>query len=409
MTQRYGFRASSNLSEVVDGNECLDNLSIDRRDLLMIAGTSSAGVTASDYQAIVGLTSSLEEQLIAASGLAATRLAEMQTKASALGNAFTGNVSGSTVNNDRPYITTSGTIIGPSTASYFSPAASGLFSTGGEYKLGPVTASTITSSGLNYTGTTTEWSNRFIESNIAVRVQEQPSWTNRQVPLFLPPPNVLDGCVLWLDTEFSDIVLREGSFRLAGWQGVDGGTEATQVILGSQPLWGLGSLGGKPGAFFDGGDNFLLLGDLGYLVPSGATMVIRATVENTDYNIFSTLNNIANAWNNSNTGVGDLGVFTTSRQLSFPSGAVSSGTHTFSIRASQSYGLEVRRGGTRQDYKASGFTYTGGDTWVLGTSTNSNSVGKFFAGEIFAVAVFNKVLGDKEVSTVEEYFTRRYS
>ena len=395
MTQRYGFRASNNLSEVVDGNECLDNLSIDRRDLLMIAGTSSAGVTASDYQAIVGLTSSLEEQLIAASGLAATRLAEMQTKASALGNAFTGNVSGSTVNNDRPYITTSGTIIG--------------LSTGGEYKLGPVTASTITSSGLNYTGTTTEWSNRFIESNIAVRVQEQPSWTNRQVPLFLPPPNVLDGCVLWLDTEFSDVVFREGSFRLAGWQGVDGGTEATQVILGSQPLWGLGSLGGKPAASFDGSDNFLLLGDLGYLVPSGATTVIRATVRDTDYNIFSTLNNIANAWNDSNTGVGNLGVFTTSRQLSFPSGAVSSGTHTFSIRASQSYGLEVRRGGTRQDYKASGFTYTGGDTWVLGTSTNSNSVGKFFAGEIFAVAVFNKVLGDKEVSTVEEYFTRRYS
>ena len=409
MAQRYGLRASNNLSEVIDNDECLDNLSIDRRDLPVLAGTASAGVTANDYQAIVGLTASLEEQLIAASGLAATRLAEMQVKASALGDTFTGNVSGSTVNNDRPYVTTSGTIIGPSTASYFSPAVSGLFSTGGEYKLGPVTASTITSSGLNYTGTTAEWSNKFIESNIAVRVQEQPSWTNRQVPLFLPPPNVLDGCVLWLDTEFSDIALREGALRLAGWKGVDGGAEATQAILGSQPNWELNVLGGKPAASFDGSDNFLLLGDLGYLVPSGATMVIRTTIRDTDYNIFSTLNNTANAWNDDNTGVGDLGVFTTTRQLSFPSGAMSSGTHTFAIRASQSYGLEVRRGGTRQDYKASGFTYTGGDTWVLGNSTNSSSLGKFFAGDIFAVAVFDKVLGDKEVRTVEEYFTRRYS
>ena len=410
MAQRYGLRASNNLSEVIDNDECLDNLSIDRRDLQILAGTASAGVTANDYQAIVGLTASLEEQLVAASGLAATRLAEMQVKASALGDTFTGNVSGSTVNNDRPYVTTSGTIIGPSTASYFSPAASGLFSTGGEYKLGPVTASTITSSGLNYTGTTAEWNNRFIESNIAVRVQEQPSWTNRQVPLFLPPPNVLDGCVLWLDTEFSDVALRsDGTSRLVGWKGVDGGAEAAQAFEGSQPLWALNVLGGKPAVTFDIGNNqFLFLGDLGYLVPSGATMVLRTTIRDNDYNIFSTLNNTANAWNNS-TGSGDFGAFTTTRQLSFPSGAVSSGTHTFAIRASQSYGLEVRRGGTRQDYKASGFTYTGGDTWVLANGTNSSTLGKFFAGDIFAVAVFDKVLGDKEVRTVEEYFTRRYS
>ena len=75
MAQRYGLRASNNLSEVIDNDECLDNLSIDRRDLPVLAGTASAGVTTNDYQAIVGLTSSLEGQLIAASGLAATLLA----------------------------------------------------------------------------------------------------------------------------------------------------------------------------------------------------------------------------------------------------------------------------------------------------------------------------------------------
>ena len=420
MAQRYGLRASNNLSEVIDNDECLDNLSIDRRDLPVLAGTASAGVTTNDYQAIVGLTSSLEGQLIAASGLAATRLAEMQVKASALGDTFTGSVSGSTVNNDRPYVTTSGTIIGPSTASYFSPAASGLFSTGGEYKLGPVTASTITSSGLNYTGTTAEWSNRFIESNIAVRVQEQPSWTNRQVPLFLPPPNVLDGCVLWLDTEFSAITLASGDTAVGFpsgesvvtvWQGVDGGPSAFRTDPGDAPTWVPSGLGGKPAIRFlgleaDPGPDWLELGDLGYLTPSGATVVIRTTINNDNvYNIFSTLNNTANSWN-TGSGIGNFGVFTTTRQLSFPSGMPSGDTHTFSIRASQSYGLEVRRNGSRQDYKASGFTYTGGDTWNIGSSANNSP---YYAGDFYAMVVFDRVLSDKEVRTVEEYFTRRYS
>jgi len=409
MTQQYGFRASNNLSEVLDNNECIDNLGIDRRDLALLVGTSDAGVDANDYQAIIGLSSNLEQQIISLSSGATTQLSGISTKASALGDTFTGSIVTDFVNNDRPYTTQSGAVIGPSTASYFSPASGGVFSSGGEYKLGLVTAGTVTTSGLNYVGTTAAWSNRFIESNIAVRVQEQPSWTVRNVPLFLPPPNVLDGCVLWLDTEFSNIVLREGADRVAGWRSVDGGPEAAQSNLSSQPAWKLNALGGKPALDFPGSDEFLFLGNLGYLVPSGATMVIRTTIRDTDYNIFSTLNNTANAWNNSGSGSGDLGVFTTTRQISFPSGAVSSGTFTFSIRASQSYGLEVRRDGSRQDYKASGFTYTGGNTWVLANSTNSSSLGKFFDGDIFAVAVFDKVLGDKEVRTVEEYFTQRFS
>lgn len=409
MAQQYGFRASNNLSEVLDKDACLDNLGINRQDLPLLDGTGAAGVSSNDYQAIIGLSSNLELQLTTLSGLVLAQSSGILSKTRKNGDTFTGSIVADFIDNDRPYVTQSGSIIGPSTASYFSPTSGGVFSSGGEYKLGPVTASTVTTSGFNYTGTVAAWSNRFIQSNTVARVQEQPSWTVRNVPLFFPPPNVLDGCVLWLDTEFSNIALREGELRLAGWKGVDGGAEARQAILSSQPVWALNQLGGKPAVTFDGNDNFLLLGDLGYLVPSGATMVIRTTIRDTDYNIFSTLNNTENSWNDNNTGVGDFGVFSTTRQLSFPSGAVSSGTYTFSVRASQSYGLELRRGGTRQDYRASGFTYTGGDTWVLGNSTNSSSLGKFFNGDIFAVAVFNRVLSDKEVRTVEEYFTARFS
>jgi hypothetical protein len=66
----------------------------------------------------------------------------------------------------------------------------------------------------------------------------------------------------------------------------------------------------------------------------------------------------------------------------------------------------MRKNSARQDYKASGFTYTGGNAWRLGTSAGSTG---FFNGDIFAMAVFNRVLSDKEVRTVEEYFNLRYN
>lgn len=423
MTQQYGFRASNNLSEALDKDACWDNLSINRQDLPLLAGTSAAGVVANDYQAIIGLTGNLESQIATLSGLALTQLSDLLLKTRNNGDTFTGSIITDFVNNDRPYVTQSGAIIGPSTVSYFSPASGGVFSSGGEYKLGPVTAETITTSGLNYVGTTLPWTNRTVQSDVVARIQEQPSWTSRNVPLFLGPPTFFDGCVLWLDTEFSNVDLRPETLEgvptgsgivVVEWKGVDGGPTASQPDEGDRPLWVENVLGGKSAVRFVGINSepnldYLILGNLGYLVPNAATVVIRATVAgDSSYNIFSTLNNIANRWNNG-TGSGDFGVFTTARQLSFPSGAVSSGTHTFSIRASQSYGLEVRRGGARQDYKASGFTYTGGDTWLLGTSANNANVDGYFTGDIFAMAVFNRVLSDKEVGSVEQYFTQRFS
>lgn len=425
MAQQYGLRASSNLSDILDNDICLDNLGIDRRDLALLVGTSDAGVDASDYQAIIGLSSSLEQQIVSLSSGATVQLSGISTKVSAFGDTFTGSIVADSINNDRPYTTQSGAIIGPSTTSYFSPASGGVFSSGGQYKLGPVTAGTVTTSGLDYVGTTAPWSDRVVQSNTVMRVQEQPSWTVRNVPLFLGPPTFFDGCVLWLDTEFSDVTLNPvtvgSGVVVSEWKGVDGGPVASQPDGtgngddgGDRPLWEENVLGGKPAIRFVGLDgepnqDYLILGDLGSLVPNAATVVIRATIAgDNNYNIFSTLNNVANRWNNG-TGAGDFGVFTTTRQLSFPSGAVSSGTFTFSIRASQSYGLELRRNGSRQDYKASGFTYTGGDTWLLGSSSNFSEPSGYLTGDIFAMAVFNRVLSDKEVNSVEQYLTQRFS
>lgn len=403
MAQQYGFNAASNLSEVVDKNVCLDNLGLDRRDLPLIAGTSASGVVANDYQAIVGLTSNLEQQIVTITGYASAQVSGMALKATKSGDTFTGTVNADFVNNDRPYVTPSGAIIGPSTVSYFSPTASGLFSTGGEYKLGPVTASTITTSGINYTGTTRQWNNQFSRYKTFVQVQEQPSWTVRRIPLFLPPPTAITGCVLWLDAEFSEFQLDE-SGGVVQWKGVDNGPVALQNTAAERPLFVTNVMNGKPAVRFDGSNDGLVMGNLSYLVPTAATVVIKARVLDSDYNIFGTLNNTGNRWNGGS-GTGALGLFTTTLQSGFPLRAEFNGTFTFAVRISAAYGLEVRENGVRQDYKATGFTYTGGDTWTLGRSAGTTG---YLNGDIHSMAVFNRVLSDKELRTVEEYFAWRY-
>jgi len=404
MTQQYGFRTMSNLSEVLDRNVCLDNLGIDRRDLALLVGTSDSGVVESDYQAIIGLSSSLEQQIVALSSGATVSLSGISARASRFGDTFTGAIFADVINNDRPYTTQSGVIIGPSTVSYFSPSASGLFSSGGEYKLGPVTAATIQSSGINYTGTLAQWGSQFVRYKNFLRLQEQPSWTVRRVPLFLPPPTAISGCVMWLDAEYSEIDL-DGSNGVIQWKGVGGGPVAIQTTSGNRPIYTANVMNGKPAIRFDGSNDSLSMGNLGYLAPSGATIVMKVRVLDGDYNIFSTLNNTACRWNDGARNI-DLGVFTTAVQTNMALGqAENNGTYTFAVRASAAYGLEIRENSVRLDYKSTGFTYTAGDTYILGSAPGGSGA---MNGDIHSFAFFNRVLSDKELRTVEEYFAWRY-
>jgi hypothetical protein len=404
MTQQYGFRATSNLSEVLDRDVCLDNLGIDRRDLALLVGTSATGVVESDYQAIIGLSSSLEQQIALLSSGATVQLSGISARASRFGDTFTGAIFAGIINNDRPYTTQAGTIIGPSTVSYFSPSSSGLFSTGGEYKLGPVTAATVQSSGINYTGPLNQWSNQFVRYKNFAQLQEQPSWTVRRVPLFLPPPTTISGCVMWLDAEFSAIDL-DGSNGVIQWKGVGGGPVAAQATVANRPIYTTNVMNGKPAIRFDGSNDSLSLGNLGYLAPSGATVVMKVRVLDADYNIFSTLNNAACRWNDAGGNI-DLGAFTTAVQANMaPGRAENNGTFTFAVRASAAYGLEIRKNSVRLDYKSTGFTYTGGDTYILGSAPGGSGA---MNGDIHSFAFFDRVLSDKELRTVEEYFAWRY-
>lgn len=403
MAQQYGFRTSNNLSEVKSSSACLANLGVNTTDLLPFVNSTASGVESRDYVAIIGLKSNLEQQVVTLTGFASAQLAAISTKTSRLGSTFTGSILAGTINNDRPYVTPSGLIIGPSTASYFSPSSGSTFAAGAQYKLGPVTAGTITSSGLNYTGSVAGWNQYFTRYKNFATIQEQPSWTARRIPLFLPPPVALSGCTIWLDAEFSEFDL-DSSQRVIQWKGINRGPVAAQPSSSARPLLVGNVLNGKPAVRFDGTDDSLVFGNLGYLTPTGSTVVIAARIADSNYNIFGTLNNTNNRWNNGSE-VGALGMFTTAPQTGFPSQAQSNGTFVFSVRISQSFGLEFRENGSRTDYKATGFTYTGGDTWNIG---RSGGVTAYFTGDIHSFAVFNRVLSDKEIRTVEEYLAWRY-
>ena len=414
MTQQYGFRATSNLSEVLDRNTCLDNLAIDRRDLALLVGTSDSGVTESDYQAIIGLTSNLEQQIIVLASGTTAILSSLLNKASRFGDTFTGSIFASGINNDRPYYNSANTIYGPSTASFFSPANAGGFVSGAQYKLGPVFASTTVVSGLTFNGTAPAWNNYFVRYKQYLRFTENATSTIKQAPLYLAPPSSLSSNKLWLDAEFSSFV-QGTSGQVEQWQDVLGRGAATQSTVANRPTRTLNLRNGKPGVVFDGANHFLSLGNLAALFPSAATVIIVAAIGepnvrgDADYNLFSTLNNTAVRWKAGGAS-GSLGAFTSTVQTDFPAVMPANGTYVFTVRASQSLGLSVRTNSLETATRSNAFitqaTYAAGDTYVLGA--NANGSAGFLNGTIFSMALFDTVLTDKELRSVEEYFAWRF-
>jgi hypothetical protein len=168
---------------------------------------------------------------------------------------------------------------------------------------------------------------------------------------------------------------------------------------------------GKPGIVFDGSNDFMSLGNLGALFPSAATVIIVAALGepnvrgDADYNLFSTLNNTAVRWRS-----GALGAFTSTVQTGFPAVMPANGTYVLTVRASQALGLSVRTNSletaTRSNAITTQVTYTAGDTYVLGA--NANGSAGFLNGTIFSIALFDKVLTDKELRSLEEYFAWRF-
>jgi hypothetical protein len=249
-----------------------------------------------------------------------------------------------------------------------------------------------------------EWNPRFERYKNYLRVQEQPSWTVRYSPLYLPPPTAIAGCQLWLDAEYSTFEL-DGSSNVVVWRSLVGGTIASQATLANRPAFVANVMNGKPAVRFDGSLTGLNLSNIGASFTTAATMVSIVRVLDGNYNVFSSLANIGCRWN-SGSGAGAWGLFTTALQSGFPAGMPFNGTWVVSMRISAAYGLEIRLNGTRLDYKATGFTFTGGNFFAIGYSGSYGS--SVLNGDIHSIALFNRVLTDKELRTIEECFAWRY-
>jgi hypothetical protein len=414
MTQQYGLRASLDLAEIANSTTCVGNLGIDVRDLALLEGTSSAGVTQSDYQAIIGLSGNLELQIAPLTSGTSSALGLLSSKASRSGGTFSGSVVAQIINNDRPYYNTAYSIFGPSTASYFSPASVSGFSAGAQYKLGPVYATNATISGLNCAGTLKQWNNYFVRYKQYAQFTEDSTGTMATVPLYLAPPSAITSNKVWLDAQYSSFVA-DASGVVEQWQDVLGRASAVQTTVASRPVLTANLRYDKPGVVFDGTNDFLTLGNLGTLFPSAATAIIVTTIgvsgvtTDTDYNVFGTLNNTANRWRTATVN-GSLGMFSSTVQTGFPASMPSGGTYVFTVTASDATGLQMRTDSVVTATKSNSPTvqvvYSGGTSYTIGA--NADGTAGFLNGTIYAIALFDQILTGKELRSMEEYFAWRF-
>lgn len=410
MTQQFGFRASRNLAEVLNRDECWDNLGIDRRDLALLVDTSAAGVTENDYFNCKDLTTFLEPQVSGLSVGAASGLTAMSTKISKNGDIGVGTLSGATVDNDRAYSNVNFDIISASTNSFFSPVTSAGYSAGAQYLLGPVSIPSLTISGFNFRGQTRAWSNYFVKYRNYLRLVDSGS-TVRYSPLYLAPPASLASNVLWLDSEFSAITLEAGAVKR--WDDVLLRANAGQSDATYRPTVLTSDVNGKPGINFDGGGDFLNIGSIGGAMPTAATLIVALSISNASgggdvvYSVISSLANISSAWR-SGSGNGAWGLFTAAIISNFPTSMPANGTLIMSVRASNVYGLELRINGQRQSFRAPGsYAYSNAGNFVIGVS-DSISRSNAFRGSIHSIAFYNETLSDTELNSQEEYFRWRF-
>lgn len=412
--QRYGLRANLNLSDVSSRNTTWDNLGFTRSDLACLVNTSASGVTAADYIACSGLSFNLETQIVAAQSRALGIVNQLGQYISASGDNRIGSLTVNTVNNDRGYYDTSNYIYSTSTNTFFSTTnSSGLYTQEAQYLLGPVRATTTTISGLNFRGDARDFSSYYVQYKQYLQIQESPSFATRYTPTYLAPPTAYSSNILWFDSEYSAVSI-DGSRRVASWSDVMGRGSAVQATDANKPVYTLNLLNNKPGLVFDGSNDFLTIAQSAIPVTDAATVVIVARVQDTEYNIMGNSLNTGARWRTAASTNGNFGLFVkqagtaTTPLPNFPAAMPANGTLLFSVRANRAFGLTFDVNKSRSvPYPGDTFEFVNTGTMYIGTAVDGSS-GAFF-GEIYAIAIFNAILSDLELSSVEEYFAWRYN
>jgi hypothetical protein len=86
------------------------------------------------------------------------------------------------------------------------------------------------------------------------------------------------------------------------------------------------------------------------------------------------------------------------------------GTYVMTVQARQDFGLSIRvnslQTGIRSNQFTTNVTYSPGTLYVVGA--NANATAGFFGGTLYSMAFFNRLLSEKELRSIEEYFAWRY-
>jgi len=409
MARKYGLAVENNLSDVEDNVESLQNLGFQPQDLYILQNTGSAGVVPADYINCSGLTYYLEPQTSAVLTRSNAILNSGLLFVANSGDANIGPIYSDVVNSDRGYADLNNAIYATSSGSFFSTTTSGGdYNDAGQYKLGPVEASTLVASGISFTNnlSVADWDDKFVRYKNYVVLDNEDSSLTQFVPTYLAPPTVMQGHALWFDSEYSAFAV-DGSNNVSGWFDVSNRAVLSQNTGSNQPVLTSGLLNSKPGVVFNG-NQFLTASGVSEFVPYGATVVTIFRVADTSYNILGTVNSSTISWREAD-GRGDLGLFTQNVESNFPIDMPAVGTYYSSIRIDQGYGLEFRLNSYRTDFEANtGFTYDPTGTFVVGRSVAEGSTANSFTGDLYAICLFDRVLNDQELATIEEYFAWRF-
>ena len=405
MAQQYGLGTANNLSDVEDNVQALRQLGFEPSDLYILVNTGASGVAGADYANISGLKFHLEAQITNALSRATSLINTQALYVTNSGDTGVGSLYADTINSDRGYADLGNAIYATSSGSYFSTTnPSGNYNQGGQYKLGPVRATTFTSAGAGFDNTTaTDWSPQYVKYKQYVVLKTDDGTTSQYVPTYLAPPTVMQGNALWFDSEFSDFTV-DGSNKISEWKDVNDRGTLVQATSAAQPTYTTNRLNGKPGVVFAGSQS-MTMPELHPLVPQAATVITVFRTADTSYNILGTVNSSSNRWRDTG-GNGNLGLFTRAIEADFPLSMPAVGNYYSSIRISQTYGLEFRLNNVQLDYEpGSGFTYDATGTFVVGQSA---STAGSFTGDLYAICIFDRILTDQELATIEEYFAWRY-
>lgn len=406
MTVRYGLGAANNLSDVSNNVSALRALGINPQDLYILQKAGASGVAGTDYVNLSGLSYQLEPQIVNVLSRATTLANTYQPYVANSGDVNIGSLYAPTVNADRAYTDLNNAIYATSSGSYFSTTnPSGNYGQGGQYKLGPVRATTLTASGVAFNNTTTtDWDSRHVRYKQYVVLKTSDGATKQYIPTYLAPPTVLTSNVLWFDSEYSTFTV-DGSNKVSAWFDVLNRGSITQASAAERPTYTVNLLNGKPGVVFSGSQS-LFSTTIHSLVPQAATVVAVFRTADTSYNVLGTTNSTLNRWRETDSN-GDLGVFTQSVVTDFPLNMPAVGNYYSSIRISKTYGLDFRLNGTQIDFEpGSNFTYDSTGAFVVGRSSSTEGS---LTGDIYAICIFNRILTDRELATIEEYFAWRYN